>query len=103
MSLRARQPGRRPRFVLDAGPTLGESHQQWQMNEINGLTWPTAAQGVGIMDTEAFQRTVDISLEFGIIENPPDAGAFRTDLAQAAVKRLRDDGIDVLLRRIWRT
>ncbi|VAW02942.1 Pyrimidine ABC transporter, substrate-binding component, partial [hydrothermal vent metagenome] len=26
-------------IVLDAGPTLGESHQRWQLNEINNLIW----------------------------------------------------------------
>ena len=26
--------------VLDSGPTLGEGHQRWQLNEINALIWP---------------------------------------------------------------
>ena len=29
-------------IVLAAGPTLGASHQLWQMNEINKLIWPAA-------------------------------------------------------------
>ena len=29
-------------YVLDSGPTLGEGHQVWQLNEINALTWPNA-------------------------------------------------------------
>lgn len=28
-------------IVLAAGPTLGRSHQTWQMNEINALIWPS--------------------------------------------------------------
>ncbi len=36
-------------IVLDAGPTLGESHQRWQLNEINNLIWPSPA-GAGVMD-----------------------------------------------------
>src|SRR6266508_2257423 len=27
-------------IVLDNGPTLGEGHQRWQLNEINKLIWP---------------------------------------------------------------
>ena len=31
--------------VLDSGPTLGEGHQRWQLNEINALIWPDARRG----------------------------------------------------------
>ena len=33
-------------IVVENGPTLGSGHQLWQMNEINGLIWPSA-DGVG--------------------------------------------------------
>ena len=39
--------------VLDSGPTLGEGHQRWQLNEINALIWP-APNGIGVMDPAAF-------------------------------------------------
>ena len=39
------------KIVLERGPTLGESHQRWQLNEINKLIWPSPA-GIGIMDGE---------------------------------------------------
>ena len=63
------------------------------MNEINALTWP-APQGVGVMNQKAFTRTASISRQFGVIKKLPK-GAYRTDLAKAALKSLRAKGIDV--------
>src|SRR5215203_5192916 len=80
--------------VLDSGPTLGEGHQTWQLNEINALTWPNET-GVGIMDETAFQRTADIAKQFGVIKKEASSDSFRTDLAEAAVKELEDEGVDV--------
>ena len=76
--------------VLDNGPTLGEGHMRWMLNEINALIWPSP-QGIGILDEALYQQTVDISTEFGVIAAPPDAGAVRTDLAQAAHEGLEGD------------
>ena len=43
-----RQPGGlRRRWCSTNGPTLGEGHQRWQMNEINKLIWPNAPNGIG--------------------------------------------------------
>lgn len=75
-------------YTVDAGSTLGAGHQAWMMNEINPLIWPSP-DGIGILDTELWQQTVDISLEAGIIDEAPPADAYRTDLAEAA-----HDGID---------
>jgi NitT/TauT family transport system substrate-binding protein len=75
-------------IVLDQGTILGEGHQHWMMNEINALIWPSP-DGIGILDPDLWQQTVDISLEFDILSEEPSDGAFRTDLAQAAL-----DGID---------
>ncbi len=75
--------------VLDNGPTLGEGHMRWQLNEINGLIWPSPA-GIGVMDDALYQQTVDISTEFAVLAAAPDAGALRTDLAQAALEGLSD-------------
>jgi NitT/TauT family transport system substrate-binding protein len=76
-------------MVLANGPTLGEGHMRWQLNEINALIWPSP-NGIGIMDEALFQQTVDISTEFAVLTAPPDEGAFRTDLAQAALEGLSD-------------
>jgi len=75
-------------IVLDQGTILGEGHQRWQMNEINALIWPSP-DGIGILDPDLWQQTVDISKQFEILTEDPAEWAFRTDLAQAAL-----DGID---------
>jgi len=80
--------------VLDSGPTLGEGHQKWQLNEINALTWPNET-GIGVMDEAAFKRTADIAKQFAVIKKAASSDAYRTDLAEAAVKELEDDGVDV--------
>ncbi|MCB9104367.1 MAG: ABC transporter substrate-binding protein [Anaerolineales bacterium] len=76
--------------VLDAGPTLGESHMQWQLNEINKLIWPSP-DGIGIMDQALWDQTVEVSVDGGVITEPPGDDAFRTDLALEAHKYLNGD------------
>jgi NitT/TauT family transport system substrate-binding protein len=80
-------------IVLKQGPTLLRGHQRWQMNEINALIWP-APKGIGIMDRKAFDRTARISRQFKVIEKAP-RGAYRDDLAKAAVAQLKKQGVDV--------
>ncbi|MBX3013532.1 MAG: ABC transporter substrate-binding protein [Caldilineaceae bacterium] len=75
--------------VLDNGPTLGEGHMRWQLNEVNALIWPSP-QGIGLLDEAAYQQTVDISTEFAVLTQAPDATAVRTDLAQQALESLGD-------------
>ncbi len=82
-------------IVLAAGPTLGRSHQTWQMNEINGLIWPSPL-GIGVMDQALWQQTVDVATSQGVIQGVPPAGSYRTDLAQNAVDALEDDGLDTV-------
>lgn len=76
--------------VLDNGPTLGQSHMSWQLNEINKLIWPSPA-GIGVMDEALWDQTVQVSVEGGVISDVPSAGAFRTDLAKAAIALLEGD------------
>ncbi|MFN2470193.1 MAG: ABC transporter substrate-binding protein [Gaiellaceae bacterium] len=80
--------------VLDNGPTLPEGHQTWQLNEVNALIWP-APLGVGEMDEKSFEVTNDIATQYKIIKEPATSDAYRTDLAEAAVDELKDDGVDV--------
>ena len=47
-------------IVVAAGSQLGDSHQLWQMNEINKLIWPSS-DGIGTLDPSAWQRTVQIA------------------------------------------
>jgi NitT/TauT family transport system substrate-binding protein len=76
--------------VLDNGPTLGQSHMTWQLNEINNLIWPSPA-GIGVMDQALWDQTVAVSVESGIIPEAPSDGAFRSDLAMKALEMLEGD------------
>ena len=81
--------------VLDNGSTLGESHQQWQLNEILGLVFP-ATNGIGVMNANLWNQTVEIATT----EIPDLAGvevssdAYRTDLAEKAIANLSDMDTD---------
>jgi len=76
--------------VLDNGPTLGRSHMTWQLNEINQLIWPSPA-GIGVMDQALWDQTVQVSVDGGVIADVPTEGAFRADLAEAALELLEGD------------
>jgi NitT/TauT family transport system substrate-binding protein len=80
--------------VLNAGPTLGASHQEWQLNEINNLIWPSP-QGVGIMDSVLWDQTVEVAVSEGILAETPTEGAYQTDIAIEANARLAAAGLDV--------
>jgi NitT/TauT family transport system substrate-binding protein len=86
-------------IVLKNGPALPRGHQTWQMNEINALIWPNKL-GIGVMDPKAFNRTAQIAKQFGVIKKAP-SGAYRTDLAKAAVAQLKKRGVDVFGRK-WK-
>ena len=77
-------------YTTAAGSTLGAGHQAWMMNEINPLIWPSP-DGIGIMDADLWQQTVDISLESEIIAEAPPSDAYRTDLAEAALEGIEED------------
>jgi NitT/TauT family transport system substrate-binding protein len=73
-----------------AGSTLGAGHQAWMMNEINPLIWPSP-DGIGMLDADLWQQTVDISLDSEIIAEAPSDDASRTDLAEAALEGIEED------------
>jgi len=81
--------------VLNNGSTLGESHQQWQLNEILGLVFP-ASNGIGVMNENLWNQTVDVATT----EIPDLAGvdisadAYRTDLAEDAIANISDMDTD---------
>ncbi len=81
-------------IVLDNSPTLGESHQSWQVNETNKLIWPSP-NGVGVMDEDLWAQTIDVATSEEIISAEPGEGAYRTEIAEEAVARLEEDGVDV--------
>lgn len=81
-------------IVLSYGTTLGESHQQWQLNEINKLIWPSP-DGIGMLDLDLWEQTVAVAIDGEIISEDPGEEAFRTDLAEAALASLMDEMVDV--------
>jgi NitT/TauT family transport system substrate-binding protein len=74
-------------LVLAKGSQLGASHQAWQMNEINALIWPSTI-GIGQFDQAAYDQTVQIATQYGVLKSAPSADATRSDLAKAAYDAL---------------
>ena len=79
-------------IVTNNGSILGVPHQAWMMNEINPLIWPSPA-GIGALNTAAWDQTVKIATEAGIIKAAPAEGAYRVDLADAARAMVTGDAI----------
>ena len=81
--------------VLDNGSTLGQSHQEWQLNEILGLIFP-ATNGIGVMNEALWDQTAAVATEqipeLQGIEISTDA--YRTDLAEAAIAALGDADVN---------
>ena len=88
-------------IVVAAGSQLGDSHQLWQMNEVNKLVWP-AESNIGFIEQEAWDRTVDIALNTPgregktVLTAKPDADAFTNDIVTEAYALLEDSGIDLV-------
>ncbi len=80
-------------YVLDEGPTLGEGHQRWMMNEINKLIWPNEG-GIGIMSEDDYATTAQIAQDYKIVKADPGDGVYTSEYAEAAVKALEDEGVD---------
>jgi NitT/TauT family transport system substrate-binding protein len=81
-------------YVLDEGPTLGEGHQAWMMNEINKLIWPTET-GIGVMNEADYDTTVQIATDYDIVKKDPGEGVYTTEYAEAAVAELEEEDVDV--------
>ncbi len=86
-------------IVTDAGSTLGASHQQWMMNEVNKLIWPATGANIGLIDQAAWDRTVEISQSTPnldgatVLTEDPGDGAFTNDIVNEAIALL--DGVDL--------
>jgi NitT/TauT family transport system substrate-binding protein len=69
------------------------------MNEINKLIWP-AANGVGMIDSAAWDRTVQIAMDTPNLEGTtvltaePTDGAYTNDIVSLALTDLDEMGID---------
>ncbi len=82
--------------VLNNGSTLGSSHQAWQMNEISALIFP-ATEGIGVMNQSLWDQSVQVATEqIDLLQGVTiSSDAFRTDIAERAIKALKDEGLDV--------
>ncbi len=87
-------------IVVAKGSKLGNSHQLWQMNEVNKLIWP-AASGAGFINEEAWNRTATLSQETKnlegttVLSKAPDAEAYTNDIVTEALALLEGLGVDV--------
>lgn len=87
-------------IVVAKGSKLGASHQLWQINEINKLIWP-AANGVGMIDTAAWDQTVQIAMATKNLEGAtvltkaPEGLAYTNDYVTKALAELTAENVDV--------
>src|SRR5262249_35831329 len=86
-------------IVVAKGSKLGNSHQLWQMNEINKLIWPSP-NGAGMIDKTAWDQTVKISQETKsqdgapVRSKEPSADAPTTDSVPKALTMRKSAGVD---------
>jgi NitT/TauT family transport system substrate-binding protein len=80
-------PGECVDIVLKSDAKLPKGHQTWQLNEVNGIIWPSP-NGIGITDKAAFDRTVQVALAGKILTKEPTGNLWRNDLAQKALDSL---------------
>ena len=84
-------------IVLASGPTLGASHQLWQMNEVNRLVWPSE-NGVGFIDQAAWDNTVELSQNTPNLEGStvltaaPTDGSFTNEIVEEAWGHIQTGG-----------
>ena len=81
-------------IVLKNGPTLGASHQAWQLAKVNELVWPAPA-GIGVVDKAAWDQTVSVATSQKVVKTAPDADAYTNAYAQKAIDALKAEGVDV--------
>jgi NitT/TauT family transport system substrate-binding protein len=87
-------------MVVARGSKLGDSHQLWQMNEVNKLIWPSP-NGIGLVDEAAWNQTVEIASSTKnqdgdtVLTQAPEGLAYTNEYAQQAIDALKADGIDV--------
>lgn len=82
-------------YVLDAGPALGATHQEWMLAEVNKLIWPSA-NGIGVLDQAQWDQTVQVAMDMGILPEAPDEDAYTTEYTEAALAELEGEDIDLI-------
>jgi NitT/TauT family transport system substrate-binding protein len=88
-------------IVVARGSKLGNTHQLWQMNEINKLVWPSP-KGIGYIDTADWNRTVQVAMNTKnadgktVITKAPDSAGFTNDYVTKAQDALKQSGVDIM-------
>ena len=82
-------PDQALKIVLKNAPTLGKSHQAWQLNEINRLIWPSP-QGIGMMNAQRWLETARISHRYGVTKMLAEPSAYTNEHVQKALESLKD-------------
>jgi len=77
------------KIVLKNAPTLGKSHQAWQLNEVNRLIWPSP-QGIGMMNAQRWLETANISHRYGVTKTLADVSAYTNEFVQKALDSLKE-------------
>ncbi|TDT29053.1 ABC transporter substrate-binding protein [Naumannella halotolerans] len=96
----AQNPEEMADVVIEEGSSWPLTHEKWMVNEINKLIWPSP-NGIGMMDPEAWDRTVDLALrttnENGeqIITTAPPETAYTTEYMQRALDELAEEQPDL--------
>ena len=82
-------PDEAVKIVLRNAPTLGKSHQDWQLNEVNRLIWPSP-QGIGMMNAQRWMETAKISHRYGVTKKLADRTAYTNEFVKKALESLKD-------------
>ncbi|MDY7104977.1 MAG: ABC transporter substrate-binding protein [Actinomycetota bacterium] len=80
--------------VMAAGPALDRLHQEYMLNEINALIWPSPG-GIGMVDEDLWAQTIEVSLDTELLAEDPGAEAYDDSYVAAAIEALEADGVDV--------
>lgn len=81
--------------VLENGPTLGDGHMRWQLNEINKLVWPAPEAGAGTLDLDLFAQTVAVAIEGAVIAEDPGEAAYTLSITEQALAELAEEYPDL--------
>jgi NitT/TauT family transport system substrate-binding protein len=72
------------------------------VNETNKLIWPSSSGGIGTIDQEAWDATVEMAMQTSnetgatiITEEPPET-AYTNEYVEQALTELKDEGVDVV-------
>jgi NitT/TauT family transport system substrate-binding protein len=82
-------PGECVDLLLQEDPALNRAHQTRMLAEVNKLIWgpPAPRTPLGKMDPDAFRRTADIALKFGVIRKPAEPAAYTHEIWEMARKK----------------